>query len=285
MPRRRRAAKAPCCDGARRQAAGTHTRRHSSHPPPVARSRLCPPAAADAPGARARGASSALAPHRYVESSFWNFDALYQPQQHPARDEHDTFFIKTPAATLDIPEDYLQRVKQTHENGGANLPAEYAAASTGWKYDWSEDVTRTQLLRTHTTAVSSRTLYALAQLAKKAGKPGEVLKPQKYFSIDRVFRNEALDATHLAEFHQVRLRSAASLQTPPAPPAPPPSAALPPPPSAAFSHPRRRRNASRSPTGRSSKLPTAPTRCARSSAATSESSTPPKVQVRVYGCT
>jgi len=141
--------------------------------------------------------------NKYVESSFWNFDALYQPQQHPARDEHDTFFISTPAATLDIPADYLQRVKQTHEDGGADLSAEYNAASTGWRYDWSEDVTRTQLLRTHTTAVSSRTLYALAQLAKKAGKPGEVLKPQKYFSIDRVFRNESLDATHLAEFHQV----------------------------------------------------------------------------------
>jgi phenylalanyl-tRNA synthetase alpha subunit len=28
-------------------------------------------------------------------------------------------------------------------------------------------------------------------------------KPVKYFSIDRVFRNESLDATHLAEFHQV----------------------------------------------------------------------------------
>jgi len=29
----------------------------------------------------------------YVESSFWNFDALFQPQQHPARDAHDTFFV------------------------------------------------------------------------------------------------------------------------------------------------------------------------------------------------
>lgn len=28
-------------------------------------------------------------------------------------------------------------------------------------------------------------------------------RPARYFSIDRVFRNEALDATHLAEFHQV----------------------------------------------------------------------------------
>ena len=25
----------------------------------------------------------------------------------------------------------------------------------------------------------------------------------KFFSVDRVFRNETLDATHLAEFHQV----------------------------------------------------------------------------------
>jgi len=31
--------------------------------------------------------------NNYIESSFWNFDALFQPQQHPARDAHDTFFI------------------------------------------------------------------------------------------------------------------------------------------------------------------------------------------------
>lgn len=30
----------------------------------------------------------------FVESSFWNFDALFQPQQHPARDQHDTFFLQ-----------------------------------------------------------------------------------------------------------------------------------------------------------------------------------------------
>lgn len=40
-------------------------------------------------------------------------------------------------------------------------------------------------------------LYKLAQQAKGA----EGFKPMKYFSIDRVFRNETLDATHLAEFH------------------------------------------------------------------------------------
>lgn len=35
-----------------------------------------------------------------------------------------------------------------------------------------------------------------------ANQPGG-FKPAKMFSIDRVFRNEATDATHLAEFHQV----------------------------------------------------------------------------------
>lgn len=33
---------------------------------------------------------------RYVESCFWNFDALFQPQAHPARDAHDTFFVSNP---------------------------------------------------------------------------------------------------------------------------------------------------------------------------------------------
>lgn len=27
--------------------------------------------------------------------------------------------------------------------------------------------------------------------------------PKRYYSIDRVFRNEAVDRTHLAEFHQI----------------------------------------------------------------------------------
>ena len=41
----------------------------------------------------------------------------------------------------------------------------------------------------------------LHKLAKQ-----DVFTPQKYFSIDRVFRNETLDATHLAEFHQIEGR-------------------------------------------------------------------------------
>jgi phenylalanyl-tRNA synthetase alpha chain len=129
--------------------------------------------------------------NRWVESSFWNFDTLFQPQQHPARDAHDTFFVSEPARAQDIPPDYLERVKTMHEKGGAG--------SVGWRYDWSEEEARKNILRTHTTAVSARTLYAMGQEYQKTG----IFTPKKYFSIDRVFRNETLDATHLAEFHQV----------------------------------------------------------------------------------
>jgi len=124
--------------------------------------------------------------NQWVESSFWNFDALFQPQQHPARDAHDTFFLTAPESTKDLPEDYMQRVKTVHEKGGHG--------SIGYQYDWKESEARKNILRTHTTAVSTRMLYKLAQ---------NEFKPCKYFSIDRVFRNESLDATHLAEFHQI----------------------------------------------------------------------------------
>lgn len=126
---------------------------------------------------------------KFVESSFWNFDSLFQPQSHPARDMHDTFFLKNPVSCNYIPEDYCARVKKTHEEGLEN--------SFGYGKGWSLEETKKNILRTHTTAVSSQMLYKLAQEAKGAGG----FKPMKYFSIDRVFRNETLDATHLAEFH------------------------------------------------------------------------------------
>lgn len=56
--------------------------------------------------------------NNFVESSFWNFDALFQPQQHPARDAHDTFFVTTPAKSYKFPEEYLKRVKDVHSIGG-----------------------------------------------------------------------------------------------------------------------------------------------------------------------
>ncbi len=149
---------------------------------------------------------SEMPTNRFVESSFWNFDALFQPQQHPSRDAHDTFFLKEPARTLSIPADYVERTRESHERGAGS-------DSLGHRCAWSEDEARKNILRTHTTAISSRVLYNAAQkmlLAaaqeESGGGRGEVegtFKPIKCFSIDRVFRNETLDATHLAEFHQI----------------------------------------------------------------------------------
>jgi len=133
-----------------------------------------------------------------VESSFWNFDALCVQQQHSARDLQDTFFLTTPAtcaafgdptspAALKGAAQYVQAVKDVHEKGGYG--------SIGFRYDWKESEAKKNILRTHTTAVSARMLKAVAD--------EKTFKPRKLFSIDRVFRNESLDATHLAEFHQV----------------------------------------------------------------------------------
>lgn len=124
--------------------------------------------------------------NQYVETGFWNFDALYVPQQHPARDLQDTFYIKDPL-TCDLPEDkvYMNNIKAVHENGKFD--------SIGYRYNWKEEECQKLVLRTHTTAISAAMLH---QLAKDP-------KPTRLFSIDRVFRNEAVDATHLAEFHQV----------------------------------------------------------------------------------
>lgn len=133
---------------------------------------------------------SEMPTNNYVECGFWNFDSLFQPQQHPARDAHDTFFVSDPANTnlmQSVPESYIERVRQVHSRG--------AFGSRGYQSDWLLSEAEKNLLRTHTTAVSARMLYHLAQQ--------NPVVPVRYFSIDRVFRNETLDATHLAEFHQV----------------------------------------------------------------------------------
>jgi len=121
----------------------------------------------------------------YLELSFWNFDALYQPQDHPARDLADTFYMKTPYRGK-LPEGRLvEQVKKTHENG-------WTTGSTGWQYKWSPELASRCCLRTHTTSLS------VLQLAKL--KPEDL--PGKFFSVGRVFRNEAVDWNHLAEFYQ-----------------------------------------------------------------------------------
>ncbi|KAJ4416377.1 Phenylalanyl-tRNA synthetase, beta subunit, cytoplasmic [Gnomoniopsis sp. IMI 355080] len=137
----------------------------------------------------------------FVESGFWNFDALFVPQQHPARDLQDTFYISDPkradpprATSADDKADYKtywENVRAVHEGG--------KFGSIGYRYPWSEEESLRLVLRTHTTATSTAMLHKLAQKKGPDGRP----PPARYFSIDRVFRNETVDATHLAEFHQV----------------------------------------------------------------------------------
>ncbi|KAI9874450.1 MAG: Phenylalanyl-tRNA synthetase, beta subunit, cytoplasmic [Pleopsidium flavum] len=150
--------------------------------------------------------------NRYVETGFWNFDALFVPQQHPARDLQDTFYISDPpyadkpradptisehlrngtpallsqqkGRNLDYQE-YWENVKQVHESG--------KYGSIGYRYPFKDEESLRLVLRTHTTAISTYMLHKLAVNPR----------PARYFSIDRVFRNESVDATHLAEFHQV----------------------------------------------------------------------------------
>ncbi|RLI20646.1 phenylalanine--tRNA ligase subunit alpha [Candidatus Bathyarchaeota archaeon] len=119
-----------------------------------------------------------------VETAFWNFDALFQPQDHPAREMHDTFYLAYPQ-TGRLPDDeVVERVAKTHEDG-------WLTGSRGWRYKWSHEIARKLVLRTHTTATTIRYLA-------KHKKP-----PVRVFSVDRVYRNEKLDYKHLAELNQV----------------------------------------------------------------------------------
>lgn len=119
-----------------------------------------------------------------VETAFWNFDALFQPQDHPARDVVDTFYLANPKKGKLPKKAVVDAVAKTHENG-------WITGSRGWEYKWSKEEAKRLVLRTHTTAT---TIRYLAQHKEP---------PVKVFSVDRVYRNEKLDYKHLAEFHQI----------------------------------------------------------------------------------
>jgi phenylalanyl-tRNA synthetase alpha chain len=121
----------------------------------------------------------------YLELGFWNFDALYQPQDHPSRELADTFYMKTPFKGHLPDQEMVKRVKETHENG-------WTTGSTGWQYKWDPEVAMRNCLRTHTTSLS---VVAIAKLREEE-------LPAKFFSVGRVFRNETIDWNHLAEFYQ-----------------------------------------------------------------------------------
>jgi phenylalanyl-tRNA synthetase alpha chain len=121
-----------------------------------------------------------------VETAFFNFDALYVPQDHPAREASDIYYLKDPQyGDVSQHARAVENVKETHENG-------WKTGSTGWGYTYSLEAAKRLLLRGHGTCLSARTLEA-----------GKFVVPSKHFSIARVYRPEITDKTHLSEFNQV----------------------------------------------------------------------------------
>ena len=119
----------------------------------------------------------------HAQSAFWDLDALFVPQNHPARDLQDTFYLDEVSS---LPDEYVEKIREVHESGGS-------LDSDGWDVDYSVSTAKKTLLRTHTTVLS----------AKKFAELSQDDLPKKYFSVDKVYRNETLDWSHLMEFHQV----------------------------------------------------------------------------------
>ncbi|MFA6461577.1 MAG: phenylalanine--tRNA ligase subunit alpha [Candidatus Woesearchaeota archaeon] len=121
-----------------------------------------------------------------VNTSFWNFDALFTAQDHPVREMQDTYYLGGKVEKGTLPEAVLiKRVKAVHENGGNT-------GSRGWRYAWNEEEAKKNVLRTHTTVLTSQTLSKLK----------EKDLPKKYFALGKCYRNEALDWCHHFEFNQ-----------------------------------------------------------------------------------
>jgi phenylalanyl-tRNA synthetase alpha chain len=117
-----------------------------------------------------------------LQSSFWVFDALFTPQDHPVREMQDTFFTNKKGELPD--KKLVKAVKESHEKG--------VDGSKGWQYQWDEEEAKRMVLRTHTTCLSSNTL---AELDKKD-------IPAKFFAIGKCLRNETVDWSHGFEFNQ-----------------------------------------------------------------------------------
>ncbi len=123
-----------------------------------------------------------------VQTSFWNFDALFTAQDHPVRELQDTFYLGGEEEYGSLPsKELVKKIKAAHENGGDT-------GSSGWRYRWKEEEAKRNVLRTHTTVLSAHTLAALK------GNGG--IQRGKFFALGKCFRNEALDWSHLFEFNQ-----------------------------------------------------------------------------------
>ncbi len=119
-----------------------------------------------------------------VENEFWDMDALFMPQFHPARNIHDVYFLKEPKQCREIEAPFGKQVAAAHKDGGKT-------GSSGWRYAFDVERAKRLILRSQGTAVSARMLASGPKV------------PGKYFSIARCFRYDAVDATHAPDFNQV----------------------------------------------------------------------------------
>ncbi|MCX6747136.1 MAG: phenylalanine--tRNA ligase subunit alpha [Candidatus Pacearchaeota archaeon] len=117
-----------------------------------------------------------------LQTSFWNFDALFTAQDHPVREMQDTFFTNKKAELTN--KKLVKAVRESHEKG--------VDKSKGWQYSWNEEEAKRMVLRTHTTCLSAKTL---SELNKNN-------IPSKFFAIGKCFRNETVDWGHGFEFNQ-----------------------------------------------------------------------------------
>lgn len=122
-----------------------------------------------------------------IELEFWNFDALFQAQNHPSRDWTQTYSLKCPKHGRLPGQKLVSQVKAAHENG-------WKTGSTGWGYEWDSQKAARLVPRAHDTAISPRYL---------SGHSGRIEIPGKYFSLVRCFRPDVIDATHGVEFNQL----------------------------------------------------------------------------------
>jgi phenylalanyl-tRNA synthetase alpha chain len=124
----------------------------------------------------------------HVDAQFWINDCLFMPQDHPARTHWDQFALESPDEIQELPEDLVERVRSAHLDG-------VGEDGEGYHSPWDLDVAKSLDLRGHTTSLSMRYLSGFAE--------GELDPPERYFSVEKVYRNDTLDPTHLLEFFQI----------------------------------------------------------------------------------
>ena len=141
----------------------------------------------------------------HVDAQFWINDCLFMPQDHPARTHWDQFALEQPDEITALPEDLLDRVRSAHCEG-------VGPDGEGYHSPWEEDVARGLDLRGHTTSLSMRYLsghrtHGPEARSSESGSAdpaiGELEPPQRFFSVEKVYRNDTLDPTHLLEFFQI----------------------------------------------------------------------------------